>query len=118
VLLLFVATGKVFSPQYLIWLIPLLAYVGAFDRFWLLCWGAISLLTTFIFAYLYSRVADPLLIPYIPGFVQTVSTRNALFVLLTLAYLFNWFQARQRKSLPPRFTGRETRQLYDTPHEP
>jgi hypothetical protein len=115
VLLLFVATGKVFSPQYLIWLMPLLAYVGAFDRFWLLCWGAISLLTTFIFAYLYSRVADPLLIPYIPGFVQTVSIRNGLFVLLTLAYLFNWFQARQRKLLPPRFTGRETRQLYDTP---
>ena len=113
VLLLFVATGKVFSPQYLIWLMPLLAYAGAFDRFWLLCWGAVSLLTTFIFAYLYTRVTDPLLIPYVPGFVPTVSIRNALFVLLTLAYLFNWFQVRQRKLLPPRFTGRETRRLYD-----
>lgn len=113
VLLLFVATGKVFSPQYLIWLMPLLAYAGAFDRFWLLCWGAVSLLTTFIFTYLYSRVADSLLIPYVPGFVPAVSIRNALFVLLTLAYLFNWFQARRRKLLPPRFTGRETRRLYD-----
>ncbi len=113
VLLLFVATGKVFSPQYLIWLIPLLAYAGAFNRFWLLCWGAISLLTTFIFTYLYTRVTDPLLIPYVPGFVMTVSIRNALFVLLTLAYLFNWFGARQRKSLPQRLTGRETRRLYD-----
>jgi hypothetical protein len=112
VLLLFIATGKVFSPQYLIWLIPLLVYAGAFDRFWLLCWGAISLLTTFIFTYLYSRVTDPLLTPYVPGFIQAVSIRNALFVLATLSYLFNWFQARQRKWLPPRLTGRETRRLY------
>jgi hypothetical protein len=92
---------------------PLLAYAGAFDKFWLLCWGAISVLTTFIFVYLYSRVADPLLIPYVPGFVPIVSIRNMLFVLLTLAYLFNWFQVRQRKWLPARLTGRETRRLYD-----
>jgi hypothetical protein len=112
VLLLFVATGKVFSPQYLIWLVPLLAYAGAFDRLWRLCWGVISLLTTCIFIYSYARVTNPLLIPYLPGFVQAVSLRNALFVLVTLTYLFNWFQARQRKLLPARFTGRETRQLY------
>lgn len=113
VLLLFVATGKVFSPQYLIWLVPLLAYAGAFDRLWKLCWGVISLLTTFIFIYFYARVTNPLLIPYLPGFVQAVSLRNALFILVTLTYLFNWFQARQRKLLPAKFTGRETRRLYD-----
>jgi hypothetical protein len=113
ILLLFVATGKIFSPQYLIWLIPLLAYAGAFDKFWLLCWGAISLLTSYIFVYFYLRILDPLLIPYAPGFVQTVGIRNVLFVLATLAYLFNWFQVRQRRLLPPRFTGRETRRLYD-----
>jgi hypothetical protein len=112
VLLLFVAMGKVFSPQYLIWLVPLLAYAGAFDRLWRLCWGVISLLTTFIFIYSYARVTNPLLIPYLPGFVQAVSLRNALFVLVTLTYLFNWFEVRQRKLLPARFTGRETRQLY------
>jgi len=35
-------------------------------------------------------------IPLVPGFIETMVARNALFVLVTLAYLFNWFQARQR----------------------
>jgi len=98
-LLVFIATGKVFSLQYLIWIIPLLAYVGAFDAFWLFAWGSISLLTTFIL-YLYTRPVDLLLIPLVPGFIQAVSVRNAFFVLVTLAYLFNWFEARRRKPLP------------------
>ena len=99
-LLVFIATGKVFSPQYLIWVIPLLAYSGAFDRFWLITWGTISLLTTIIYPYFYTRIIDPGKIPYIPGFIQIVTARNVIFVLLTLAYLFNWFHIRRRKALP------------------
>ncbi len=99
-LLVFIATGKVFSPQYLIWVIPLLAYSGAFDRFWLVAWGSISLLTTIIYPYFYTRIIDSDKIPYIPGFIPIVTARNLLFVLLTLAYLFNWFHIRRRKALP------------------
>lgn len=96
ILLVFVATGKVFSPQYLIWIMALLAYSNAFDRFWLLCWGGISLLTTAIYPYLYTRIAHVLLVPSVPGFIETIAVRNILFVLVTLAYLFNWFQVRRR----------------------
>ena len=97
-----IATGKVFSPQYLIWLIPLLAYAGAFDIFWLLFWGTVSLLTTFIYIFLYSHVSthDPHLISSTPYFFETIGVRNVIFVFLTLAYLFNWFQVRQRRLLP------------------
>src|SRR6266480_7556051 len=98
-LLVFIATGKVFSPQYLMWVIPLLAYSGAFDRFWLIVWGSISLLSTIIYPYFYTRIIDAVKTPYIPGFIQIVTARNMLFVLLTLAYLFNWYHIRRRQAL-------------------
>jgi hypothetical protein len=98
-LLVFIVTGKVFSPQYLMWLIPLLAYSGAFNRFWLIVWVPISLLTTYIFPYIYI-FASPLRVqvPYKPGFIESVTARNALLALLTLAYLFNWWQARSTRN--------------------
>ena len=111
-LFIFIASGKVFSPQYLIWLMPLLAYASALDGFWLLAWGIISLLTTIIYPYLYTRTLNVLLVQYVPGFIQVVAIRDALFILVTLAYLFNWFQIRRRKPLPPQLTGKETRPLY------
>ena len=111
-LLVFIATGKVFSPQYLIWLMPLLAYAGASDLFWLLCWGIVSALTTFIYMVLYPlSLNNPLQIPFVPGYLQIVTLRNALVIFITLAYLFNWFQARQRKAWSAHLTGKETRQL-------
>ncbi len=107
----FIATGKVFSPQYVIWLIPLLAYMGAFDVFWFFFWGPAAVLTTIIFAYFYTRPIDPLSIPLTPGFFQVVAIRNLFFIAVTLAYLFNWFGARERR-LPILLPGRETKPLY------
>lgn len=97
-LLVFIVTGKVFSPQYLIWIVPLLAYSGAFDSLWLVTWVSISLLTTIVYPYLYTRTLSATGAPYVPGFIQSVAVRNALLVLLTLAYLFNWFHIRRRKA--------------------
>ncbi len=99
-LLVFIVTGKVFSPQYLIWMVPLLAYSGAFDSLWLVIWVSISILTTIVYPYLYTRALNGTAAPYVPGFIQSVAVRNALLVLVTLAYLFNWFQLRRRKVLP------------------
>jgi hypothetical protein len=114
ILLVSIGTGKVFSPQYLIWLMPLLAYAGAFDAFWLICWGIISALTTYTLVFLYTKpVADMRDIPLLPGFFQTIGIRNAFFLFITLAYLFNWFQARRRKPLPFVPGGKVTRPLKE-----
>ncbi|HEU5383975.1 MAG TPA: hypothetical protein VFV38_51935 [Ktedonobacteraceae bacterium] len=96
-ILIFIVTGKVFSPQYLIWVIPLLAYHGAFSRRWLILWGTLCLLTTIIYPYIYMQTADTSLVPYIPGFVEFVGVRNTLLTLITLAFVFNWQGLNQRK---------------------
>ena len=90
ILLIFIVTGKVFSPQYLIWIIPLLAYSGAFNRFWLIAWGLISILTTIVYPFFYSLTPDALKAPYIPGFIEAVALRNTLLIALTVVYLFGW----------------------------
>jgi hypothetical protein len=102
-LLVFLATGKTFSPQYLMWLIPLLAYAGAFNRIWLFCWGIISLLTAILYIFFYSQLpssinAHIIILPV--GFLAVVNVRNTILVALTLAYLFNWWGIRQRRWLP------------------
>ncbi len=99
-LLLFIGTGKVFSPQYLIWVIPLVAYMGGINLSWLLSWTCISALTTAIYPYLYNRFPDATVAATSPGFPEVVGLRNLLFMLLTLAYLFNWFNVRQHPEQP------------------
>jgi hypothetical protein len=93
-----ILTGKVFSPQYFIWLIPLVAYVGA-SRIWLRCWGVLLLLTTGIYIFYYSQIPNAataaIKIQTLPGFFEVVGLRNLFFLLLALAYLFNWFQSRE-----------------------
>lgn len=97
--LIFIVTNKVFSPQYLMWLIPLLAYNGAFNRRWLVLWGTISALTTVIYPYIYMLAGPSYKAPYYPGFIEIVTVRNILMVVLALAFLFNWWQLSQRKAI-------------------
>ncbi len=106
IVLVFIVTGKVFSPQYLMWVIPLLAYAGAYNSFWLICWGLISLLTTIIYPYLYTRTLNAIYAPYVPGFIEAVAIRNALLVFVTMAFLFSWFGTRNRK---PALAAQEAR---------
>ena len=113
ILLVFIVTGKVFSAQYLMWLIPLLAYSGAYTRFWLIIWGLISLLTTYIYPYVYTSTLFNWQVPYQPGFIESMTARNVLFAFLTLAYLFNWWQVRSTRNQG----GNEVRSSTLSEHE-
>jgi hypothetical protein len=77
-LLVVMITSKVFSPQYLIWIVPLLALVGGADFWWIIPWLAISLLTKWIYPTIYFMVVNITHVPLVPLFFPVVSLRNVI----------------------------------------
>lgn len=99
ILLVVILTGKVFSPQYFIWLAPLVAYViGLEDLFWFVCWCLASLLTTAIYPYLYGVRHYITEAPSVPAFYPAIAYRNLVLAVVVIAYLFNLFQLRSRSA--------------------
>lgn len=73
-------TSKVFSPQYLIWAIPLVVEVEGIDLVWLL----ICACTTLIYPVLYVNehiFGTPGPLPYTGTFLGTIALRNAALIV-------------------------------------
>jgi len=78
-----IVTNKIFSPQYLIWVVPFVAAVEGFD----LIWVVICLLTTLIYPYLYG-VRNPIsTVTFGWDFMPAVALRNLLLLYVTLRAL-------------------------------
>lgn len=85
-LLVVMVTGKVFSPQYLLWVAPLIAYVGGTNWRWLVGWGSVSVVTTIIYPFLYEPKYFAFL--HLPPLDVTVFIRNMLLLLFVLVLLY------------------------------
>jgi hypothetical protein len=70
------ASNKLLSPQYIMWILPLVAYVEGFDLLWL----TICALTTLIFPFIYQTRHPILMVPANPGFLTTIALRNVFLV--------------------------------------
>jgi hypothetical protein len=85
-LLIVMVTGKIFSVQYLIWVIPLAAYVGQNNRWWLLFWSIVGLLTSWIYPSIY--MMDPVHLN-VRLLYPVVAVRNFLLVGFILVLLIS-----------------------------
>jgi len=99
-LLVVIVTGKVFSPQYLIWVTPFVAYVGKNNWKWLVSWGSVGLLTTFIYPHIYtiaSATPGVISVGQIPEFYPSVLGRGVIILaILGFTYWNKWFEWRQQ----------------------
>jgi hypothetical protein len=113
ILLLVIITGKVFSAQYLLWVTPLVAYIGQSNWKWLVSWGTIGLLTTTIYPYIYLSVPSVLLIPLVPAFQPVLLARNVLMLALILALLYQGMTRRPITLSRPVLISGDKRQEHD-----
>ena len=82
-LLIILVTGKVFSPQYLIWVAPLVAYVGQAQWKWLVSWVCISILTLIIFPFMYVDIV------YIKTYYPLILVRDWLVLAVVCVLLYD-----------------------------
>jgi hypothetical protein len=82
---LFLATSKVLSPQFMIWVLPLLAAEEDLHWSWILVGAATTLV--YPFAYQYGGLRGPLPAAYAFPFMAAIALRNGLLLVATLRAL-------------------------------
>jgi hypothetical protein len=81
-LLVVMIMGKIFSPQYLMWVIPLIAYVGKANWRWLVSWGAVCTLTLVDFPIIYVDL------PHIEKYYGVIAVRDGLILVIVCVLLY------------------------------
>jgi hypothetical protein len=90
-----IVTNKIFSPQYIIWVLPIVAAVEGFS----LVWAVIGVLTTLDFPIVYGLRAPIWDAPFSWQFMPVIAARNLLMLYATLRAMLR--SRRQRASGAP-----------------
>ena len=93
-LLISLVTGKIFSPQYLMWVTPFVAYVGKTQWKWVASWGLVCLLTTCIYPFMYTYAPDTLSVAKLSLFYPFVLLRGVTILAIIVALIY---QALRKK---------------------
>lgn len=102
IILAFLSTSKVLSPQFLLWVMPLLPLCVSARRWWL--WAifvAAAALSQYIFPYAYYDLMD-----FKPNAVSALAARNVLLVVLTVLVLLWEARRTPEKAHASAATGR------------
>lgn len=90
-------TNKIFSPQYVIWVLPIVAAVEGFN----LIWVAIGILTTLDFPIVYGLRAPIWDSPFSWQFMPVIAARNLLLLYATVrAILRSWRNSPSATPMP------------------
>lgn len=89
-------TNKIFSPQYLIWVLPVVAYVEGFDPLWV----AICALTTLDFPIIYQMRHPIWTVTYSWQFMPVLALRNGLLLWVTIRAIVRTRRQGARVALP------------------
>ncbi len=95
VMALVLGTSKIVSPQYIIWIIPLVWNVGKFNLRWIVPWGVVMILTFFIYPIVYNFASPPPEILFLLGLVRGL-------ILLGFVVIMLW-----RHAMSPKLEKRE-----------
>jgi len=96
-----IITNKLFSPQYLIWVLPVVAAVDGFDLLWL----AVCVLTTIDFPILYLSRHTIETVTYTPAFMPVLAARNLLLIGITVRAVLRPKHNSKRSGPDPQLTA-------------
>lgn len=106
-LLISMITGKIFSPQYLMWVAPFIAYIGKNHWKWLVIWGIVCVLTTSIYPFMYSFAPDAYSVEQVPLFYPFVLLRGAIILGIIFALFYRAHRTEVvTPPIAPRFSPR------------
>src|SRR2546421_914023 len=97
-LLISMITGKIFSPQYLMWVAPFIAYIGKSNWKWLVSWGIVCVLTTCIYPFIYTYAPDGLSVPRVPLFYPLVLLRGVIILVIICVLFYRANRTQIKKS--------------------